>query len=413
MSRSPSIGLFEGYGIELEYMIVDRQSLAVRPLCDHVLMTIAGEIVNDVEFEQTAWSNELVTHVIELKTNGPAASLKGLAALFQNDVGKINAILAPMNAMLMPTAMHPFMNPATDTKLWEHDDASIYEAYNRIFGCQGHGWSNLQSVHINLPFASDAEFGRLHAAIRLVLPLIPALAASSPVAESRLTGFMDTRLEYYRLNQRRVPDLTGRVIPEPAFSVKDYEEMILAKVYRAIAPYDPEGILCHEWLNSRGAIARFDRDAIEIRLTDIQECPRADMAVVSAVVSVVKGLVDGVFGSETRQRSFGVEPLAAIFRETLKDAECALIDDAAYLELFGMNGETPCSAGEVWAHVIAMLLDRGGYPVSDNEADVKALLERGTLARAIVARLGAEVDADHIVRVYNELCTCLDKDRLL
>ncbi|HAL85576.1 MAG TPA: hypothetical protein DCM31_01010, partial [Deferribacteraceae bacterium] len=37
-------------------------------------------------------------------------------------------------------------------------------------------------------------------------------------------------------------------------------------MYRDIAPYDPECILQEEWLNSRGAIARFDRKAIEIRL---------------------------------------------------------------------------------------------------------------------------------------------------
>jgi hypothetical protein len=29
----------------------------------------------------------------------------------------------------------------------------------------------------------------------------------------------------------------------------------------------------HHFANSRGAIARFDRGAIEIRVIDIQECP--------------------------------------------------------------------------------------------------------------------------------------------
>ena len=31
-----------------------------------------------------------------------------------------------------------------------------------------------------VPFADDAEFGRLHAAIRLALPIAPGIAASSP-----------------------------------------------------------------------------------------------------------------------------------------------------------------------------------------------------------------------------------------
>ncbi len=70
--------LFEGFGVELEYMIVDQGSLAVQAIADRLLEDAAGEIVSDVEFDRIAWSNELALHVIELKTNGPAPSLAGL-----------------------------------------------------------------------------------------------------------------------------------------------------------------------------------------------------------------------------------------------------------------------------------------------------------------------------------------------
>ena len=39
-------------------------------------------------------------------------------------------------------------------------------------------------------------------------------------------------------------------------------------MYRQIAPLDPDHVVQYEWLNSRGAIARFDRNAIEIRVID-------------------------------------------------------------------------------------------------------------------------------------------------
>ena len=87
----------------------------------------------------------------------------------------------------MPTAMHPWMDPATETVLWD-DATDVYRTYDRIYGCRGHGWANLQSMHVNLPFADDSQFARLHAAIRLVLPLLPALAASSPIAEGSVDG---------------------------------------------------------------------------------------------------------------------------------------------------------------------------------------------------------------------------------
>ena len=223
MSKTVDLHLFQGYGIELEYMIVDRRTLQVRPITDQILTAMAGSLTNEVELGEFAWSNELVMHVIELKTNGPVARLRGLAGKISGEIRRVNEILAAHDAMLMPTGMHPSFIPEKETHLWPHDNAVIYDTYNRIFSCSGHGWSNLQSMHINLPFTGDEEFGRLHAAIRLVLPIIPALAASSPLVEGRHGGFMDQRLEFYRVNQRSVPLVTGRVIPEGVFDIPSYQ----------------------------------------------------------------------------------------------------------------------------------------------------------------------------------------------
>ena len=254
MTTITPLHLFEGFGIELEYMLVDINTLDVLPMSDRVLHAVAGAYEAEVEMGDIAWSNELVLHVIELKTNGPAPSLLGLPPAFTAQVGHINTLLAPLQGCLMPSAMHPWMQPHREMRLWPHAYSPVYEAFNRIFGCQGHGWANLQSVHLNLPFANDVEFGRLHAAIRLLLPIMPALAASSPILEGRPSGFLDTRMEMYRSNAQRIPSVSGKVIPEPAFTKHDYEQTILQPLYRDIAPYDPEGILQYEWLNARGAM---------------------------------------------------------------------------------------------------------------------------------------------------------------
>ena len=74
MSSAP-LSLFSAFGIELEYMLVDAQSLDVRPIADQVMQLEAGKQVSDVEFEDISWSNELVLHVLELKTTDPAPSL--------------------------------------------------------------------------------------------------------------------------------------------------------------------------------------------------------------------------------------------------------------------------------------------------------------------------------------------------
>jgi gamma-glutamyl:cysteine ligase YbdK (ATP-grasp superfamily) len=413
MHDPPPLHLFQGYGVELEYMIVGRDDLAVLPVTDKVLFEIAGEYASEVEVGRLAWSNELVLHVIELKTAGPAASLDPLAELFQEHVGKIGRLLEPLAGRLMPTAVHPWMDPAREMRLWPHEYNPVYEAYHRIFDCRGHGWANLQSVHLNLPFAGDEEFGRLHAAIRLLLPIMPALAASSPIAEGRQTGLLDTRLEFYRQNARRIPSITAGVVPEPVFNTADYRREILQRMYDDIRPHDPQGILQHEFLNSRGAIARFDRGAIEIRVLDVQECPRADVAVVAAVSAVLRGLVGERWCSFERQQEFANRPLEKTFLAAIRDADRAAIDDRRYLELFGLERET-CLAGELWRHLGQAALDEASRqsPEPSWTAALRTILERGPLARRIVSSLGGDTAPDRVRRIYLELCDCLAEGRM-
>ncbi|MBS1944749.1 MAG: glutamate--cysteine ligase, partial [Bacteroidetes bacterium] len=176
MSEHAPYGLFEVAGIELEYMVVERDTLRASPTVDQLFKDVTGHITGDVERGDVEWSNELVAHVLELKTAKPTADIPGFRTKFAAEVRAINALLAKRGLMLLPTAAHPLFDPFTETVLWPHDYHDVYELYNRIFDCRGHGWSNLQSVHLNLPFANDEEFGKLHTAIRLLLPIIPALS---------------------------------------------------------------------------------------------------------------------------------------------------------------------------------------------------------------------------------------------
>jgi gamma-glutamyl:cysteine ligase YbdK (ATP-grasp superfamily) len=398
------LGLFAGFGVELEYMIVDRDSLAILPVADLVLHQVAGEMANEVECGALRWSNELVLHVLELKTNGPAPHLVGLADEFTRQGRQINQLLEAFNGMLMPGAMHPWMDPDLETRLWPHGDRAIYAAYDRIFGCRGHGWSNLQSAHLNLPFAGDEEFGRLHAAIRLVLPLLPALAAASPVVNGRVTGLLDNRIEMYRVNQARIPSITGQVIPEPAFTIDAYQTMILETLYRDIAPHDPAGILQEEWLNSRGAIARFDRHAIEIRLLDVQESPLADLAIITLLVEVLRELVAETCTPWTEQQLWSENALAEIFHAVLQEGRGALIKDPRYLAMFGIQADV-LSVGELWRVLAARLLTGS----DEAWAPLQVILDEGPLARRIIDALGPEPDRDRLAAVYRELCDCLQE----
>ncbi|MBX3413188.1 MAG: glutamate--cysteine ligase [Pirellulales bacterium] len=420
MTIAAPLSLFTAFGIELEYMIVDARTLDVRPIADELIRAATGEITSETDQGGISWSNELVLHVVELKTTDPATSLDGWGDQFARHVTRMNGLLAPLGARLMPTAMHPWMDPAREMRLWPHDYGDVYAAFDRIFGCQGHGWANLQSMHINLPFSGDEEFGKLHAAIRLLLPILPALAASSPLVERRATGKLDTRLDVYRTNSRRIPSITGHVVPEAVFTQRDYEEKILERIYRDIAPLDPDETLQDEWLNARGAIARFCRGTIEIRVLDVQECPKADLAIATATVAVLKALVEERWSDLASQQKAPTEPLAEILQATTIAADQAVIENEEYLQLFSYPGKR-ATARELWAHLIESLPELSGSNARpETRKALEVIQKEGPLARRILRALGvsnlhqsSEFSTHQLAEVYARLCDSLTRNELL
>jgi len=400
-------GLFEAFGVEIEAMLVDAVTLSVRPECDVLIARVGGSAGADVELGDIAWSNELTLHVLEQKTNGPAPTLSGLASKFHEGWRRAIQELDAMGVRLMPGGVHPWMDPHEETVLWPHEYTEVYHTFDRIFGCSGHGWANLQSTHLNLPFQGDEEFARLHAAIRLVLPLLPAISAASPYLDGVRSPALDARLLAYRGNARRVPSVTGRVVPEPAFTREQYEREILGRIYADMAGLDPEGVLRHEWANARGAIARFDRGTVEVRVIDAQECPSADLAVVAAVTEVVRALAVGSLS----ERHFGQDPsteaLAGLLEATITDGERALVDVPGLLAVLGL-GASPRTAEEVWRS----LLDR--FPPHDPEDEwegaLETILSEGPLARRLVAALGDAPRREALAEAYGRLCACLEEN---
>lgn len=408
-TRKKTFGLFEVTGIELEYMVVDKDTLAVSPTVDELFKDTVGKVVSDVERGDVEWSNELTAHVVEMKTAKPTKEIPSFEKKFTSEVRAMNATLAKRNRMLLPGAAHPLMDPMKESVLWSHDHSEVYALYNTIFDCRGHGWSNLQSVHLNLPFANDDEFGKLHTAIRMVLPIIPALSASSPILDGKPTGMMDTRMHHYLTHQQRLPQLMGSLIPEAVFSQEDYYRVIFEPIARALQPFDKEQVMDHHFANSRGAIARFDRSAIEIRVVDIQECPGADLAIAEMIVAVLKAMVKGRWVSNYLQRAWHESDLLVIFKDMIKDGGNTVITNRDYLLMFGLLRES-MTANELWRHLYQQLR----ADISEGARHrIAHILDHGCLAQRILKRTGPKPSREKIVEVYRELATCLQEDKQL
>ncbi len=404
MTNEYSLGLFEAFGIELEYMIVDAETLNVRPISDKALTAAAGELTGEVELGSISWSNELALHVLELKVSEPVSDLAQVTVDFQQSIAHANEILGKFGARLMPTAMHPWMNPDREMKLWPHDYSPVYNAFNRIFNCNGHGWSNLQSTHWNLPFRNEQEFAKLHAAIRLILPLLPGIAASSPIYDGRTHGALDCRLEVYRKNSAKIPSITGQVVPEAVYTEADYEREIYQRMYRDIAPEDPEGTLQHIWLNARGAIARFDRGAIEIRVLDIQECPQADIAIGSLMVATLQALCAEKWTRFEEQSVVPTEELASLFRSAIIAGPATVVPQSI-AKHFGPTSSV--TVGQLWQDLLIRLQPTSPLLSPAVVDHLNTILSQGTLSQRILTNLNNDFSHPTLESVYGELSQCL------
>jgi hypothetical protein len=144
---------------------------------------------------------------------------------------------------------------------------------------------------------------------------------------------------------------------------------------------------------------------------DVQECPRADLAIAWAVSGVLRALCDPAPAHQARLRALATAPLAEILSRTVARAERAEIDDADYLRALGLDG-APRAAHEVWRALIERHVARDGNGVEHAPA-IAVLLDEGCLARRILARVGEKPPREALVALYRELADCLREGRLL
>ena len=398
--------IFSVLGLEIEYMLVDRDTLAIQPKSDVLLQMLAGEQTNEVSLGDIAVSNELVMHVLELKNDGPKPTAAPVAQQFQQAIMQLQPLLQQLNLQLLPTGAHPWMNPLTETQRWPHGNRDIYSQYNAIFNCEGHGWANLQSMHVNLPFANDEEFCQLHNSIRLLLPLLPALAASTPLLEGKTTGRLDSRLHFYGKNQQRIPSISGDVIPEFIRTPDQYQDDILQPMYRDIAPFDPRGILQHEWLNSRAAIPKFEYKAIEIRIIDSQECVNADIAIARAINAILASWQER---SQVHiEHAVATTQLKAIYNQTIDKGLEVRVEDTEILAQWQLPKRS-MTVRDAWA----LLIERVSPQLEQtSQLALEHILGQGNLSERILRACKHDLSKATINRTYRNLGQCLLNNQL-
>jgi len=388
-------------GPEHEFSVID-EKLQPLPIVDKVIKEVHGRIVNNVDMGGFSFGKELQAHVAEFKANTPFSSPEVFEETMHNALLKILDFLEKRyEARLLGTGMHP--SALLDkVKVWSHRDRQIYEALSRIFNLNQHGWLNIQSFQLNLPFKNEHEALRLYNALANLLPYLPAIAASSPIYESKIGDYMDNRLHFYLMNQAEVPSITGDIIPEYVSSFEEYEKTTVRRYSEDLAKVNaPRCLLNKEWLNSRGAVIRFDRKAVEIRIMDEQECIKSDVALSCFIRAALRGILQHKDGFEHQPHDVLVSNLRAVIRDGLD----ALVKHP--------KGST---ARQVCRHLYQIANGNASSEEKKYLETIKRRIEEGNLSDLILKEVTKKVlrtDLEEaIFTVYSKLASSLERNRV-
>lgn len=369
--------------------------LKALPIMDKILKDFHGRVVNFVEQRDFTFGKELQMHVMELKPNAPFRSPEEFEETMQQAVLTILSFLdRKYKAHLLGCGMHPLLR-LEETSVWPHRHRQIYQAFSKLFSLKRQGWLNIQSFQLNLPYSDEENGVLLHNVVANVCAYLPAIAASSPVYEGKFGRDVDNRLAFYKLNQEEVPSITGDVIPEYVSSFREYREKIIEKYSSDMAAAGADEFILHkDWINSRGAVFRFDRKAVEIRVMDEQECVKSDVALSCFIRALLRGLLE---------------------RKTELLPHKMLVKDFTSVATDGLNAETQHPNGrnarQVCGHFLGIARENASAEERKYLPIVQKRIECGNLSETIRERVEKKAEKtdfkEAIVSVYSELTKSL------
>ncbi len=364
------------------------------PITDKIIKDYCGKTINFVELEGFTFGKELQLHVMELKANRPFESPQQFEETMQKGVTALTNILEKHHAKPLGTGMHPLLN-LNEARIWPHRHRKIYEDYAKIFNMKQHGWLNIQSFHLNLPFSDEDSGVQLHNQLTNLCPYLPAISASSPIYEGRKGIYVDNRLWFYKTNQADIPSVSGDVVPEYTASFNRYKEDVINNYSSDLATAGAgKSILYKEWVNSRGVIFRFDRKALEVRVMDEQECIRSDVALSCFIRATLRGMLN--------------EQTELLSRDIL-------VSDFNSIVLDGLRALVLHPAGKTARDVCQSFFKMASNNATNEEKPylwlIKKRIEQGNLSQIIqekVVRRAQKTQYEEAVRdVYSTLISCL------
>ncbi len=411
MSLLVAQDLLSGFQLELNLALVGKDSLNAFSQVDELLTLRCGERLRRVQIGEAEWSLGGPRHRLAVRSRNGFDSLGHAQNVLSSEL-KIAAELAmQLDGRLAGQGMHPWMR-ADEAEYWPHVDIGRSQALESIFGSERHGFANQQMLGLALPFQDDAGFEALWAALRIVLPLLPAIAASSPFADGACGPVRNCRLAARRDYFDTDLDFASSLVPKHYSCREAVRAELGAPLEEALEKRGLLGTLQAGDVCGDGILADFRSGLVHIGVLDMQESLQANLAICSLVVAMVRIMIWQVDVPLAGQRQWPSARLNEVLEPMLCEAEDGVIRDLDYLQLFKFPEHGACRAGELLQFLIEEKLAEDSAIVA-NTAVLEQIVSRGSLATRCLRALPENWDEEALYELYKELVQCQVEDRLL
>ena len=380
--------------IELDYIIAEKDTMKAVPLAAELLEKASGVKQCKIfkpsdEDRKISWALTEYNYIVRFSADICRVNISEAEKLLHSQILEANRILEEYNAVLFSSAVYPV--PCSDNfSANDSENKNVLPAEIDM---------NYHYMKFFLPFKNEDQFFRLHTAVRLILPILPALTSASPVIDSKGELILDSGLEILKHKLDRKEWACRSIIPEPLKNRKEYEGSVTeclkcCKDNKGNSRID----------ECRAVTANFDEGTLSVRIFDMQESPHVNFAVVRFVTYVLEMLVNSPNGAE-KQASISNENLSEIFDSITMEGLKGIAYNGEYLRLLGIEGQEKMSAWGIWMLLAKQVKEFAGLKIPP----VENILKTGSLSERIT-----RISRNRSVReTCLELADCLEENIMM
>jgi hypothetical protein len=408
---SVSVGFLQGFQLERVFGLVGTSSLNWQPQVDELISLYSHERLRSVDHGEAIWTNLGPRHIVSVRARERIEGLAAASALHAAEQESLAELANSLEARLMPCGMHPWMR-AAQAEAWPHGQAPRDEAMISTFGAERHGLNNQQKLRLSIPFASDFEFARLFGALRFVMPLMPALCASSPFAEGKRGPALACRVASRRDLLSGQIDFADSLVPRPASCRDEYQSDVLTPLEKTLKARGLSQALNAKEVCAHGIIADFQAGLVHVEMLDMQECLQADIAVCAGIGAVTLLVQTEEFAALGELNTWPQARLGELLELSVVDGEEAVFRDVDYAKALGFPERGSCRVAELWQHLMEERLSSSPLAEESMPA-LERIASEGPLARRLLRALDPGFDDEELYNLYKRVLDCLEKDTLL